>query len=237
MNWHCSCPGGPSCPREEEVSPQSFFVSLHRKDFCHSWKALGRHHRLQLQEGAHCQGLSGAEVLPGIWNNRLGHGGEGECVAELDERGKSCWEARSSVLCSLWEAARDGNDPGPGSSGIPAPAAPPPLSGQVLSWPVDADPEENAGTKGKARRGLQKDDAKVGCWERMMSKHQLSCKNNDGGTRALLLGQFGVSESPLHPKPFTKVPPCYGRKAAVVLHTSQSGCSGGQGAGLGLLAV
>ncbi|KAM6340696.1 leucine-rich repeat-containing protein 43 [Alca torda] len=32
---------------------------------------------------------------------------------------------------------------------------------KVLSWPVDADPEENADTKGKAGRGLQKDSAKV----------------------------------------------------------------------------
>ncbi|XP_059683850.1 leucine-rich repeat-containing protein 43 [Gavia stellata] len=32
---------------------------------------------------------------------------------------------------------------------------------KVLSWPVDADPEENTVMKGKARRGLQKDGAKV----------------------------------------------------------------------------
>ncbi|XP_074462397.1 leucine-rich repeat-containing protein 43 isoform X1 [Larus michahellis] len=32
---------------------------------------------------------------------------------------------------------------------------------KVLSWPVDADTEENADTKGKAGQGLQKDSAKV----------------------------------------------------------------------------
>ncbi|XP_075575198.1 leucine-rich repeat-containing protein 43 [Pelecanus crispus] len=32
---------------------------------------------------------------------------------------------------------------------------------KVLSWPVEADPEENAVMKGKASRGLQKDSAKV----------------------------------------------------------------------------
>ncbi|XP_050762908.1 leucine-rich repeat-containing protein 43 [Gymnogyps californianus] len=32
---------------------------------------------------------------------------------------------------------------------------------KVLSWPVNADPEENAATKAKARQGLQKDGAKV----------------------------------------------------------------------------
>ena len=85
---------GSFCPREGEVSPQSFFVSLNSKGVCHPWKALGRHHRLQLQEGAHCQGLSGAEVLPGSWNDCLDRGGEGERVAELGERGKSCWEAQ-----------------------------------------------------------------------------------------------------------------------------------------------
>lgn len=175
MNWHCLCPGGPSCPWEGEVCPQSFFVSLHSKGVRHPWKALGRHHRLQLQEGAHCQGLSGPEVLPGMWNDCLSHGGEGECVAELDERGKSCWEALQRQ-CSCWEAAWDASDPGRGSLGIPAAAAPAPLPGQVLSWPVDADPEENTVTKGKARQGLQKDSAKVGCWERMMSKHRAAKK-------------------------------------------------------------
>lgn len=74
------------------------------------------------------------------------------------------------VLCSLWASARDGGDPGPGSLGVPAPAEPALLSVQVLSWPVDADPEENAVMKGKAGRGLQKDGAKVECWERTMSK-------------------------------------------------------------------
>ncbi|XP_075372239.1 leucine-rich repeat-containing protein 43-like isoform X1 [Mycteria americana] len=32
---------------------------------------------------------------------------------------------------------------------------------KVVSWPVNADPEENAVTKGKARKGLQKDGTKV----------------------------------------------------------------------------
>lgn len=49
----------------------------------------------------------------------------------------------------------------PGSSGVPAPATPAPLSMQVLSWPVNADPEENAVIKGKVGWGLQKDSGRV----------------------------------------------------------------------------
>lgn len=84
-------------------------------------------------------------------------------------KGKDLLGGPAVVLYYLWEAAQDGGGPGPASSGVSAPAAPAPLSGQVLSWPVDADTEENADTKGKAGQGLQKDSAKVGCWERMMS--------------------------------------------------------------------
>lgn len=81
------------------------------------------------------------------------------------------------------------------------------LSGQVLSWPVDADAEENAATNEKEGRELKKDSAKVGCWERTMTKLHLSCKSSDGRTRILLLDQFGVPES--HPQNQTspKVPP------------------------------
>lgn len=91
---------------------------------------------------------------------------------------------------SLWEAGWDGSDPGPA-----------PLSGQVLSWPVDADAEENAATNKKKGQELKKNSAKVGCWERTMTKLYLSCKNSDGRTRTLLLGQFGVSESDLSQRP------------------------------------
>lgn len=110
------------------------------------------------------------------------------------------------VLCSLWEAAQHGGDPGPGSLDVPA--VPAPLSGQVLSWPVDPDPEENAVTKGKARPGLQKDGAKVGHWEGTMSKHHLGCKNNDGGNEGPSPGPvWCVRESVLHPRPLAKASP------------------------------
>ncbi|XP_023793069.1 leucine-rich repeat-containing protein 43 isoform X2 [Cyanistes caeruleus] len=82
------------------------------KGVCHPWTALGRHHRLQLQEGTHCQGLGGAEILPGGWNDCLSCGGEAS------------------------------------------------LSGQVLSWPVDADPEENTVTNKKEGQELKKTSAK-----------------------------------------------------------------------------
>lgn len=86
---------------------------------------------------------------------------------------------------SLWGAGWDGSDPGPA-----------PLSGQVLSWPVDDDPEENTATN-KERQGQKKNGGKVGYWERTMTKLYLNCKNSDGRT--------------------------------------WPGCSGGQGAGLGVL--
>lgn len=64
---------------------------------------------------------------------------------------------------------------------------------QVLWWPVSADSEENAVKSGKERQGLKKESTKVGCWERAMSKHYLSCNNSDGGRTDLLLCQFWVS--------------------------------------------
>lgn len=96
----------------------------------------------------------------------------------------------------------DGSDPGPA-----------PLSGQVLSWPVDDDPEENTAPNKKEGQDLKKNGAKVRCWERTMTKLYLSCKNSDGRTRTLLLGQFGVSESQTH---F-----CGGKAAAVDTHLDQ----------------
>lgn len=88
MTWHQLCPGGPSVLGKER-SPLNFFVSLHSKRFCHPCTALGGDHRLQLQEGTHCQGLGGAEVLPGGWNHCLSCGEEGEGVAELDVGGRA----------------------------------------------------------------------------------------------------------------------------------------------------
>lgn len=102
------------------------------------------------------------------------------------------------VSHSLWEAVWDGSDPGPA-----------PLSGQVISWPVD--PEENSVTN-KEGQEPKKNGAKVGCQERTTTKFYLSCKNSDGRSRTLLLGQSGVSESQTSPK----VPPFSGGKAAAV---------------------
>lgn len=75
-----------------------------------------------------------------------------------------------------------------------------PLSGQVLAWPVD--PEENAVTN-KEGQELKKNRAKVGCQERTVTKFSLSCKNSDGRTRTLLLGQPGVSERPFPESPLS----------------------------------
>ncbi|XP_030316545.1 leucine-rich repeat-containing protein 43-like [Calypte anna] len=66
----------------------------------------------------------------------------------------------SNVLCSLWEASWDDIDPGPGLLGVPEPAAPASLSGQVVSWPVDSDPEENEVVKEKPKKGPRKGSTK-----------------------------------------------------------------------------
>ncbi|XP_029881504.2 leucine-rich repeat-containing protein 43 [Aquila chrysaetos chrysaetos] len=47
---------------------------------------------------------------------------------------------------------------------------------KVLSWPVDADPEENTVTKGKARQGLQKDGAKVPVPRDKQKKKEKPCE-------------------------------------------------------------
>ncbi|XP_049660177.1 leucine-rich repeat-containing protein 43 [Accipiter gentilis] len=47
---------------------------------------------------------------------------------------------------------------------------------KVLSWPVDADPEENTVTKGKARQGLQKDSAKVPVPRDKQKKKEKPCE-------------------------------------------------------------
>lgn len=118
---------------------------------------------------------------------------------------------------SLWgQAGMAVSDPGPA-----------PLSGQVLSWPVD--PDENS-VPSKEGQELKKNGAKVGCQERTTTKFYLSCKNSDGRTRTLLLGQSGVSETQISPR----VPPFCGGKAAAVGTPWPGGC-GGRGAGLGLL--
>lgn len=79
--------------------------------------------------------------------------------------------------------------------GVPVPAAPAPLSWQVLSWPVDADSEESAVTNKKAGQRLKKASAKVGCREGTTSKNCLSYSNSDGARRDLLLCQFWASGS------------------------------------------
>lgn len=93
------------------------------------------------------------------------------------------------ALQSLWgQAGMAVSDPGPA-----------PLSGQVLSWPVD--PDENS-VPSKEGQELKRNGAKVGCQERATTKFYLSCKNSDGRTRTFLLGQSGVTQISPKAPPF-----------------------------------
>lgn len=80
---------------------------------------------------------------------------------------------------------------------------------------MDVDPEENT-VPNKKEGQLKKNGAKVGCWERTMTKLYLSCKNSDGRTRTLLLGQFGVSEGV---RPLPKSPISVGGRQQLLTHT------------------
>lgn len=97
------------------------------------------------------------------------------------------------------------------------------LSGQVLSWPVDDDPEQTP-VPNKKEGQLKKNGAKVGCWERTMTKLYLSCcRNSDGRTKNLSPGPvWCVRESDLSQSP----PFLWGKAAAVDTHLGQDAVVG-----------